>query len=342
MTTQAAATIEATDFHSFTNGNANGNIRDIFKRSGNHYTMPFMDILKVKLAQDTTEGPASYFFRKINEEKAQEIAASMREHGVFDDKWPTFHFYKGELHGAKGNHRLRALQIIAQEDGGLEGVESVKFYIDDKKKTQEDVMAEVLLDNNGANLSYQEKAELVYGLYHRMKSAGKVAKKLAMTEQAVSQLLEYHTQVPDEAKEIVNSGQMAGSSVLTIYREAGRDKEVTKERLDAALAVAMERAKAKNPNVDAKKVRVTEKHVKEAVKRSNPKREAVHLDLQQFANGDVSPAQECIDELGEVTRRAIALLKEIGQGNSDAEAMVFEMEGVLERAGRKGFVSRRG
>lgn len=334
MTTETA-----TNFHSFLTEDKK-NIRDIFKRSGNHYTMPFMDILKVKLAQDATEGPASYFFRRINEEKAQEIAASMREHGVFDDKWPTFHFYKGELHGAKGNHRLRALQIIANE-GGLEGLDTVKFYVDDKAKTPEDVMAEVLLDNNGANLTYQEKAELVYGLYHRMKSAGKVAKKLAMTEQAVSQLLEYHTQVPEEAKEIVNSGQMAGSSVLTIYREAGRDAEVTKERLDAALAVAMERAKAKNPNVDAKKVRVTEKHVKEAVKRSNPKRDAIHLDLQQFANGDVSPAQECIDELAEVTRRAIALLKQIGEGNSDAESMVFEMEGVLERAGRKGFVSRR-
>ena len=341
MTTQAAATVEATPFsHSFSD-DPNASARAVFKRSGNHFTMPFADILKVKLAQDVTEGPASYFFRKVDEDRAQEIAASMREHGVFDDKWPTFHWYKGELHGAKGNHRLRALHIIA-EAGGLEGLDTVKFFIDDKNKTPEDVMAEVLLDNNGANLTYQDKAELVYRLYKIMKSAGKVAKKLAMTEQAVSQLLEYHTQVPEEAKEIVNSGQMAGSSVLTIYREAGRDKEVTKERLDAALAVAMERAKAKNPNVDAKKVRVTEKHVKEAVKRSNPKREAVHLDLQQFANGDVSPAQECIDELAEVTRRAIALLKEIGQGNSDTESMVFEMEGVLERAGRKGFVSRRG
>lgn len=237
------------------------NARDYFARSGTYLAMPFADIGKVILAPDATEGVAATLFsRDIDREHVARIAGSIKANGFLKDKWPTFYFERGRLTVAKGNHRTAALQLLLEE--GWEGLEEVLFTTEDRRKTEEDAIAEVWLDNDGLGLSMEKKAECVYRLHRLNANIKRIAEKLSISESYASKLLDYHT-MPEELKAIAKSGDMAGTEVLKTYQRHERDATETK----AVIVAAVEEAKAKG------KEKATGKHIKAVEDRVAPKRQ---------------------------------------------------------------------
>jgi hypothetical protein len=316
--------------------------REMFKRSGNHYTMPFNDILNVILAKDATEGPmVDIPHREYDEEHAQNLAALIRQNGFNEESWPTFVFHQEKLYAYVGNHRTSALQMLARD--GFDGIPNVKFTIVDMKtKSPEDHIISLWTSNLQKGLGMPDQAKVVHALYRISKDKSHVAKSLNITVQTVDNMLEYNNQVPDEIKQMVKEEKVSASTALSTFREEGRDSEAAKKRLadafEAAIAeqAAKVAAKKVKKSEEAKKVKVTERHLKATRKVVSIPDEYASLLPNHGPN--VEDLLAHLRDLTEVANRALKVLKtEASNGNMEADEVAFELDSLLEQGNRKGF-----
>ena len=307
------------------------NPRNYYDRAGGPFLkMPFQDILKVTLAPDATEGPyADLLSRPIDWEHVDSLAEKIRAHGFLANQWPTFFFEPGgKLTVSKGNHRTAALQKLARE--GFDQIPEVLFYIENKRKTDEDLVAELWLDNDAKDLDQDTKAKVAYTLWKFMnQNVKRVADKLAISTTQVENLLAYN-KIPDDIKAMVKNGTSAASNILEAYKQAGENADDTRAILNAALEKAVASGKAK----------ITAKHVKKA--KAPTRTKIVQTDVEDFIqNGASEDAQEFVSDLADLAKRAMAVLKAMAETNPDADEVAFELESLLERGERKGFIGRR-
>lgn len=316
--------------------------RDMFKRSGNHYTMPFADIVNVVLAKDATEGPMSEIpNREYDEAHAQNLAALIRQNGFNEESWPVFVFHQEKLYAYVGNHRTGALQILARD--GFDGIPNVKFSIVDMKtKSPEDHIISLWTSNLQKGLGTHDQAKVVHALYRISKDKAHVAKSLNITVQTVDNMLEYNNQVPAEIKAMVVEGTVSASTALSTFREEGRDGEAAKKRLAEAFeaAIAEQAAKVAAKKVkkgeEGKKAKVTEKHLKATRKVVAIPDE--YASLLPNGNASMEDVMNHLRDLTELAQRALKVLKtEAAKGNTDADEVAFELESSLEYGNRKGY-----
>lgn len=308
--------------------------REMFARAGSFYKMPLADIAKVVLAQDATEGPLSgMVHRKIDLEHADNLKALIRANGFNENAWPVYVFHDGVLYAAKGNHRTKALQMLAAE--GWDGIDEVKFTIEDSKKTEEDRVIELWTDNAQKGLGMPVQAEVVYELYRITKNKRRVAERLNITEVTVDNMLEYHTQVPEEMKEMVKEEKVAPSLALQVFREEGRDGAAASQRLTDAFERVVAENAAKQATKKGKKEKapkVTEKALRKA-----PKVVAIPDDLAHLT-ANTEDLMNHLRDITELAQRALRVLKaEAAKGNGDADEVAFELESCLEYGNRKGY-----
>lgn len=315
--------------------------RDLFARSGSFFKMPLAQVREVILAQDAKEGPlVGVPFRALDMEHAENLKNLIKANGFNENSWPVYTFFEGKLYASKGNHRTKALQMLAEE--GWDGIEEVKFTIEDHRKTDEDRIIELWTDNAQKGLGMPVQAEVVYELYRITKNKKRVAERLAITEVTVDNMLEYHTQVPTEIKEMVKEEKVAASTALATFREEGRDGEAAKARLAEAFerVIAEQAAKQSKKGRPVKAPKVTEKHLKAT---RAPKAPVVIP--EEFAalvapqnTGDAEDLMNHMRDLAEIASRALAVLKAAAEaGNADADEVAFELESVLEYGNRKGY-----
>ena len=301
------------------------NPRNYYDRAGGPFLkMPFADILKVTLAPDA-EG---YLFREIEWDAVDSLAENIRHNGFMPNQWPTFFFEPGgKLTVSKGNHRTAALQKLARE--GFDKIPEVLFYIENKRKTDEDLVAELWLDNDARDLDQDTKAKVAYTLWKfNNQNPRKVAERLGISVTAVDNLLAYN-KIPDDIKAMVKNGTSAASNILEAYKQAGENADDTRAILNAALEKAVASGKAK----------ITAKHVKKA--KAPTRTKVVQTDVEDFIqNGASEDAQEFVSDLADLAKRAMAVLKAMAETNPDADEVAFELESLLERGERKGFIKR--
>jgi len=320
--------------------------RDMFARSGNHYTMPFNDILNVILAKDAYEGPmASLPKREYDETWAQTLADSIEANGFDDDAWPTFVFWQEKLYAYAGNHRTGGLQILARK--GFDKIPKIKFSILDlKTKSPEDHWVSLWNSNRQKNLGVPDQAHVVAEMMKFSKDKAYVAKRLAITVQTVDNMLEYQNLLPEEIKEMVKEEKVSASTALATFREEDRDSEAAKKRLADAFeaAIAEQAAKVAAKKVkkgEEKKVKVTEKHLKQTRKVVAIPDE--YASLLPSNGHNVEDLLSHLRDLAEVANRALKVLKHVAEDgvnqtiSDDADMVAFELDSLLEQGNRKGF-----
>jgi hypothetical protein len=303
--------------------------REMYARSGNHYTMPFADILNVILAKDATEGPMSELpKREYDETWAQTLADSIEANGFDDDAWPTFVFWQEKLYAYAGNHRTGGLQILARK--GFDKIPKIKFSILDlKTKSPEDHWVSLWNSNRQKNLGVPDQAHVVAEMMKFSKDKAYVAKRLAITVQTVDNMLEYQNLLPEEIKEMVKEEKVSASTALATFREEDRDSEAAKKRLADAFetAIAEQAAKVAAKKVkkgeEGKKVKVTEKHLKATRKTVSIPDE--YASLLPNNGHNVEDLLSHLRDLAEVAARALKVLKtEASNGNMAADEGAFE------------------
>jgi hypothetical protein len=316
--------------------------RDMFKRSGNHYTMPFADIVNVILAKDAHEGPmATLPKREYDVTWAQTLADSIEANGFDDDAWPTFVFHHEKLYAYSGNHRTGALQILAVK--GFDKMPVVKFSIlDMKTMSPEDHWVHLWNANRQKNLGVPDQAIVVAEMMKFSKDKAYVAKRLAITVQTVDNMLEYQNLLPSEIKEMVQKEEVSASTALATFREEGRDGEAAKKRLADAFeaAIAEQAAKVAAKKVkkgdEGKKAKVTEKHLKAS--RTVVAIPDEYASLLPNGSDKMEEVVNHLRDLTELAQRALKVLKtEADKGNKDADEVAFELESSLEYGNRKGY-----
>jgi hypothetical protein len=316
--------------------------RDMFKRSGNHYTMPFNDILNVILAKDAAEGPmVTLPKREYDEAWAQTLADSIEANGFDDDMWPTFVFHQEKLYAYSGNHRTGGLQILARK--GFDKIPSVKFSILDlKTMSPEDHWVHLFNANRQKNLGVPDQANVVSEMFKFSKDKAHVAKRLAITVQTVDNMLEYANLLPEEIKEMVKREEVMPSTALAAFREEGRDGEAAKKRLADAFeaAIAEQAAKVAAKKVkkgsEGKKPKVTEKHLKAT--RTVVSIPDEYASLLPSSGPNVEDLLAHLRDLTEVASRALKVLQDqASNGNMEADEVAFELDSLLQRGNVKGF-----
>jgi hypothetical protein len=316
--------------------------REMFKRSGNHYTMPFADIVNVILAKDAHEGPmATLPKREYDETWAQTLADSVEANGYDDDAWPTFVFHHEKLYAYSGNHRTGALQILARK--GFDKMPVVKFNILDlKTMSPEDHWVHLWNANRQKNLGVPDQAVVVAEMMKFSKDKAYVAKRLAITVQTVDNMLEYQNLLPSEIKEMVQKEEVSASTALATFREEGRDGEAAKKRLADAFeaAIAEQAAKVATKKVkkgeEGKKAKVTEKHLKAS--RTVVSVPDEYASLLPTNGPNVEDLLTHLRDLAEIAQRALKVLQDqASNGNMEADEVAFELEGLLQRGNVKGF-----
>ena len=326
--------------------------REMFKRSGNDYQMPFNDVLNVVLAKDAHEGPmATLPKREYDEAWAQTLADSIEANGFDDDAWPTFVFWHEKLYAYAGNHRTGALQMLAAK--GFDKIPNVKFTILDlKTRSPEDHWVSLWNSNRQKNLGVPDQAHVVAEMMKFSKDKAYVAKRLAITVQTVDNMLEYQNLLPSEVKQMVIEEKVSASTALSAFREEGRDGESAKKRLAEAFetAIAEQAAKVAAKKVkkgdEGKKAKVTEKHLKATRKIVAIPDE--YASLLPPAPGNMEDMLNHFRDLTELSARALKVLKHVAEDgvnqtiSDEADEVAFELESVLEYGARKGYAKSEG
>jgi hypothetical protein len=325
-------------------------IREIFKRSGNFYKIPFSEVVDVVLAQEAQEGPLSeVVFRPLVIEHAERLKTMIRSGGFKKNHWPELTYFNGKLYVEKGNHRVWALRELAKE--GWDGLDEVLFTMSDPNRTKETRIFEIFTDNVQQNLGMDVQAKVIYDLYEINNDKKRIADRLGISVQTVDNMLEYHTQLPDELKAAVVDGKVSASTALATFREEGRDGEAAKKRLAEAFeaAIAEQAAKVAAKKVkkgeEGKKAKVTEKHLKATRKVVSIPDDYASLIPQQA--GSMEDILEHLRDLTEVANRALKVLKTVADDlakdeattllSSQADEVAFELDSLLERGSRKGY-----
>ena len=317
--------------------------RDMFKRSGNDYQMPFNDILNVILAKDAVDGPFVEMKlpkREYDEAWAQTLADSIEANGFDEDAMPTFIFWHEKLYAYTGNHRTGALQLLARN--GFDKIPSIKFKILDLKNMRpEDHWVHLWNSNRQKNLGVPDQAHVVAEMFAFSKDKAHVAKRLAITIQTVDNMLEYNNLLPEEIKERVRKEEVSASTALSTFREEGRDSDAARKRLADAfeVAIAEQAAKVAAKKVkkgEEKKVKVTEKHLKAT--RTVVAIPEEYASLLPSNGPNVEDLLAHLRDLTEVANRALKVLKtEASNGNMAADEAAFELESTLEYGNKKGY-----
>ena len=192
------------------------------------------------------------------------IAQSIKQHGFKQSK--PLAGYAGKLgtrpvlYLTDGHCRLAAARIAIEQGAPLS---EVPVYVQDKSTTEEDITANLILDNEGRHLTPLEKSIVCKRLVHFGWTPQRIAAHVGFTPEYVGQLLTI-AGAPRSVREMIQSGACTVGVALQVMREHGEQAPAV---LDGALAQAR----------DAGKSRLTRQHLPDQLRKKAIARQAPRM-----------------------------------------------------------------
>lgn len=192
------------------------------------------------------------------------IADSIKLHGFKQSK--PLAGYAGKrgtrpvLFLTDGHCRLAAARLAIAEDAPLT---ALPVYVQDKSTTEEDVTANLILDNGGRQLTPLEKSIVCKRLVNFGWTPQRISEHVGFTPEYVGQLLTV-AGAPRAVREMIQSGACTVSVALQAMREHGSEAAVV-------LDVALEQARSTG------KGRVTKRHLPEQSRKKALARQAPQM-----------------------------------------------------------------
>lgn len=247
----------------------------------------------------------------------QELVDSIRENGIKEPlKAHRDPDNKERWIAINGHTRLKACEILNKE--GII-IRAKVILVDARKISDEELITEMVVSNTGRPLKVIELAEAVRRMIGYGNKPKDIAKKWGKTLHQVNNL-HLLSNAPKQLRDMVSSGVLSGSLVLSTFKEY-QDFNKATEVLMAAANVAQSKAKAKGGNAISeeggkeKTIKITKKHLDEATNKVDSARE-----LQRVINKHEANPMTVANEELLLFAKKIAHNRVIG---SDIEEILF-------------------